>query len=100
MGMSLLLDLVINPYKRKLSQKELKNFIKDKGLFGVIAGLETYDENILKNSSIKIISRLGSGISNIDTKVAKKLKIKPSEVRKAMEEMVPMKRIGDPKEYA
>lgn len=69
-------ELIINPYKRKLSQKELNNFIKDKSLFGVIAGLETYDENILKNSSIKIISRLGSGISNIDLKVAKKLKIK------------------------
>ena len=69
-------ELIINPYKRKLSQKELKNFVKDKSLFGVIAGLETYDENILKNSSIKIISRLGSGISNIDLKVAKKLKIK------------------------
>jgi 3-oxoacyl-[acyl-carrier protein] reductase len=28
------------------------------------------------------------------------MKIKPSEVRKAMEEMVPMKRIGNPEEYA
>ena len=28
------------------------------------------------------------------------MKIKPGEVRKAMENMVPMKRIGDPEEYA
>ena len=27
------------------------------------------------------------------------MEIKPSEVRKAMEEMVPMKRIGKPEEY-
>ena len=39
-------------------------------------------------------------IQKLNLEKAKKMKIKPSEVRKAMEEMVPMKRIGDPKEYA
>ena len=39
-------------------------------------------------------------IQKLNLDKAKKLKIKPSEVRNAMEEMVPMKRIGDPKEYA
>ena len=39
-------------------------------------------------------------IQKLNLEKAKKMKIKPSEVRNAMENMVPMKRIGDPKEYA
>ena len=39
-------------------------------------------------------------IQKLNLEKAKKMKIKPGEVRKAMEDMVPMKRIGDPEEYA
>ena len=39
-------------------------------------------------------------IQKLNLEKAKKMKIKPSEVRKAMENMVPMKRIGNPEEYA
>ena len=39
-------------------------------------------------------------IQKLNLEKAKKMKIKPSKVRKAMEDMVPMKRIGDPEEYA
>ena len=39
-------------------------------------------------------------IQKLNLEKAKKMKIKPREVKTAMEEMVPMKRIGDPKEYA
>ena len=39
-------------------------------------------------------------IQKLNLEKAKKMKIKPSEVRKAMENMVPMNRIGDPVEYA
>jgi len=39
-------------------------------------------------------------IQKLNSEKAKKMKIKPSEVRKAMENMVPMNRIGDPVEYA
>ena len=38
-------------------------------------------------------------IQKLNLEKAKKMEIKPSEVRKAMEEMVPMKRIGKPEEY-
>jgi 3-oxoacyl-[acyl-carrier protein] reductase len=38
-------------------------------------------------------------IEKLNLEKAKKMKINPNEVRKAMEEMVPMKRIGNPKEY-
>ena len=36
---------------------------------GVIAGLEQYDYNILLGSKLKVISRCGSGVSNIDLDV-------------------------------
>ncbi len=39
-------------------------------------------------------------IQKLNLEKAKEMKIKPGEVRKAMENMVPMKRIGDPEEYA
>jgi len=38
-------------------------------------------------------------IQKLNLEKAKKMKINPNEVRKAMEEMVPMKRIGNPEEY-
>ena len=38
-------------------------------------------------------------IKKLNLEKAKKMEIKPSEVRKAMEEMVPMRRIGKPEEY-
>ena len=39
-------------------------------------------------------------IEQLNTKKAEKMKISASEVRKAMEESVPMKRLGKPEEYA
>lgn len=65
-----------NPYGRKLTKKELSNLLINNKINYVVAGLESYDNSILKNSNLKIISRLGSGISNIDLKVAKSNKIK------------------------
>ena len=62
-----------NPYKRKVTQSELVHLLD--GIQGVIAGLETYDREILFNSKLKVISRCGSGISNIDLDAAKELGI-------------------------
>ena len=45
----------------------------------MIAGLEPYNFNVLKNSNLKIISRLGSGVSNIDFKSVKHKKIKVAQ---------------------
>lgn len=68
--------LLFNPYRRKINTSELKNiFLKNK-IVGVIAGLEEYNFDILNNSHLKVISRLGSGLSNIDLQTAKKRKIK------------------------
>ena len=67
---------IYNPYNRKLTKKELNQLLINNKINYVLAGLENYDHSILKNSNLKIISRLGSGLSNIDLKVAKSKKIK------------------------
>lgn len=67
-------EVIDNPYKRKLSKNELINLLP--GIDGLIAGLETLDEEVLSKSSLKVISRCGSGMSNVDLNVAKKLNIK------------------------
>ena len=68
-------EIIGNPYGRKLTKLELLNLLKhDVG--GIIAGLEPLDRDVLKNSSLKVISRCGSGLSNIDLAVAKELSIK------------------------
>tara|TARA_Y100001934_G_C12258389_1_gene728721 strand:- start:106 stop:1008 length:903 start_codon:yes stop_codon:yes gene_type:complete len=66
-------EVIKNPYKRKITQSELKSLLE--GVVGVIAGLEKYDYDILSKSKLKVISRCGSGISNIDLNGAKELNI-------------------------
>lgn len=67
---------IYNPNNRKLTEKELIQLLIDNKINYVVAGLEPYNSNVLKNTNLKIISRLGSGISNVDTKTTKSKKIK------------------------
>ena len=67
------LEIINNPYKRKITQTELVPLLK--GVSGVIAGLEQYNYDILSKSELKVISRCGSGLLNIDLSAAKKLGI-------------------------
>jgi D-3-phosphoglycerate dehydrogenase / 2-oxoglutarate reductase len=66
-------EVINNPYKRKITQTELASLLE--GVCGVIAGLEQYDYDILSKSELKVISRCGSGVSNIDLNIAKELNI-------------------------
>ena len=68
-------QVIENPYKRKLTKGELFEFLTD-DVVGLIAGLEPLDCEILKRSKLKVISRCGSGLSNIDLGAAKELGIK------------------------
>ncbi len=68
------LEANINPYKRKLSKEELLNLLPE--VTGLIAGLETLDEEVMSRSDLKVISRCGSGLSNIDMRAAERLGIK------------------------
>ncbi len=69
-------EVVNNPFKRKLSKKEVIELLKDKEIVGLLAGLETLDDEVLSLSNLKIISRVGSGTSNVDKQAVDKNKIK------------------------
>ena len=66
-------EIINNPYKRKITQTELIPLLN--GVQGVIAGLEQYDYDILSKSDLKVISRCGSGLSNLNLDAAKELNI-------------------------
>lgn len=66
--------VVQNPYKRKLTKSELLELLGD--VSGIIAGLEPLDREVLRNSKLKVISRVGAGLSNVDLKTSEELGIK------------------------
>lgn len=71
------IDFVLNPLKRKLFEQEIGKFLKENSYVGLIAGTEPITKSVLtKAISLKVISRVGVGIDNIDLPEAKKLKIK------------------------
>lgn len=65
-------EVIGNPYKRKLTKSELLNLLSN-DVSGLIAGLETIDMEVLKKSGLKVVSRSGSGLSNVDLKAAAEL---------------------------
>lgn len=67
--------IIDNPFKRKLTRKELLDLLSPE-VIGLIAGLEPLDSDVLQKSNLKVISRVGSGLSNIDLNAAKDLGIK------------------------
>lgn len=59
------LEIVMNPYGRKLNQDETIEVVKD--CDGVIAGTEVYNNLVINNlNALKVISRVGVGIDSID----------------------------------
>lgn len=68
-------EIIDNPFKRKLTKAELLDLL-GRGITGLIAGLEILDRQVLEGSSLKVISRCGAGLSNIDLLAAKELGIK------------------------
>ncbi|MFC1517596.1 phosphoglycerate dehydrogenase [Candidatus Margulisiibacteriota bacterium] len=69
------LNVILNKFGRPLKNDECLELYKD--IIGVIAGTENINSAVLKNASLlKVISRCGSGIDNIDLKTADKSGIK------------------------
>lgn len=62
-------EVVGNPYKRKLTKNELFELLTN-DVIGLIAGLEPLDREVLGRSGLKVVSRVGSGIANVDLKAA------------------------------
>jgi D-3-phosphoglycerate dehydrogenase len=68
-------EVVLNPYGRKLAGDEVVDLARDAA--GLIAGTESLDRSVLeKLPSLRIISRCGVGMDNIDLAAASQLKIK------------------------
>lgn len=67
-------EIIKNPFGRKLTKQELVELLP--GVKGLIAGLETLDEDVMRKSEIKVISRCGSGMSNVDIEAAGRYGIK------------------------
>ncbi len=68
-------EIIDNPFRRKLTKSELLALL-NRGVTGLIAGLEPLDRDVLEKSTLKVISRCGSGLSNVDLVTAKELGIK------------------------
>lgn len=65
----------INPYKRQLKKEDVLEFCQ--GSEGIIAGTETLDAEILgKLKTLKVVSRCGTGMDNVDLKEAERLGIR------------------------
>lgn len=84
------IEVVPNPFKRRLTEKEIIKHLS--GVDGLIAGLEPLNRHVLSSApQLKAIARVGIGMSNVDLEAAKELGIKvsntPDEPAKAVAEM-------------
>lgn len=69
------LDIHMNPYGRKLTEDEAMELLSDTDY--LIAGTEPLTARVLKSAKkLKVISRCGVGMDNVDQKVAARLGIK------------------------
>jgi D-3-phosphoglycerate dehydrogenase len=69
------LDVSINPFARKLTEKEISGFLLD--IDYLIAGTEPLTKLVLESAKkLKSISRVGAGLDNVDLDAAKHLGIK------------------------
>ncbi|MBW1804024.1 MAG: hydroxyacid dehydrogenase, partial [Deltaproteobacteria bacterium] len=60
---------------RKLTRDELFTLLTER-VKGIIAGLEPLDRQVLEKTDLKVISRVGSGLSNVDIDAARALGVK------------------------
>lgn len=68
-------EAILNPYKRKLKGEEVIALCQD--AVGMIAGTESLDAKVIEQlNTVKVISRCGSGMDNVDSAAAKKKGIK------------------------
>lgn len=65
-------EIVLNPFNKKINKEQaFRLYTKD--VDGVIAGTETIDNEILKKAeNLKVISRCGTGMDNVDLDAAEK----------------------------
>lgn len=68
-------EVILNPYGRKLKKDEVLLLCAD--VIGIIAGTESLDAEILERlPNLKVISRCGTGIDNVDLAAVERLEIR------------------------
>lgn len=71
-----MLEVIYNPYGRRLTEDEVYFLVKKYKPAGIIAGIEPITEGVMKASgNLKVISRCGIGMDSVDLKTASKLGI-------------------------
>ena len=71
------LEAVLNPYGRRLSEEEVSGLLGKVNPVGIVAGLEPLTAQVLAGASgLRVISRCGIGLDNVDLEAAKELEIR------------------------
>ena len=70
-------EIVTNPFCRTLTEEEVGRLLGNEQPIGMIAGLEPLTASVLKDAAsyLKVISRCGTGLDNVDVAAAKELSI-------------------------
>lgn len=81
-----------NPHRRTLTEDEITHFLEKGKYTGLLAGLEPLNKKVFSRARyLKVISRVGAGIDNIDLDEARRLGIKifntPDALRDAVAEL-------------
>lgn len=70
------LEIVLNPFGRKLSESEVSSLIEEHQPVGMIAGVEPLTRGVLvRAKGLKVISRCGIGMDSVDVKAAQDMGI-------------------------
>lgn len=68
-------ELIFNPLKKRLTESEIISLL-DEEVVGVLAGLEPLNRKVLSGAkNLRVISRCGTGLDNVDLKTAQELDI-------------------------
>ncbi|MEO6054899.1 MAG: phosphoglycerate dehydrogenase [Chthoniobacterales bacterium] len=67
-------QIITNPHGRTLTEEEVDALLKEHRPDGMIAGVEPLTENVLTNAAphLRVISRCGTGLDNVNLEIAKK----------------------------
>ncbi|MGY8815833.1 MAG: NAD(P)-dependent oxidoreductase, partial [Gammaproteobacteria bacterium] len=69
-------NILTNPYARRLSEEEVHDLIQELEPVGLIAGVEPLTRKVMQASSqLKVLSRCGTGVENVDQDAAKEFGI-------------------------
>ena len=71
------IECIMNPHRRCLNEEEIAGILVKGGYDGLLAGLEPLTKAVLvRAKALKVISRVGVGMDNVDQEAARSLGIK------------------------